>query len=247
MSVIVNGVTFTGDPCRVVSTTFNGRYVKAGERTMAHLFDTDEWMRKRHGCWIYVIQSAYNTGVAASAGTHDYDAVLDVLVINTKSGRRSWIKGQRRLRARGWYDWWRHTGSWYAPSTWHHHMISGGIIGVGCRVGYLVPGQCNDYLAKPPLNGLAGHSRDYSWHPENIASTHFDFDAWMKRKEQDVGYAEWEKADKDAFWADFATRGAPAVWNEDVNSKEPGNAQFQGKTFRGLLKEIFTNTKGTKA
>jgi len=30
--VTVNGIDFTGNPCRVVTGSFNGRYLRAGER-----------------------------------------------------------------------------------------------------------------------------------------------------------------------------------------------------------------------
>lgn len=243
MSVTVNGVTFTGDPCRVVETTFNGRYVKAGEATMAHLFDTDEWMRRKHGCWVYVIQSAYNTSVPASAGTHDYDKSLDVLVIS-KRGRRKWATGQRWLRQRGWADWWRHTGSWYRPSSWHHHMVSLTWLIDHCKVGIFVPGQISDYCAEPPRNGLSGHPVDPTWHPENIRSTIFNFDRWYRKQVEDMGYADWSQQDKDAFWADFDKRAPKAVWDAPVNSGDSGGEQFDGMSFRRWAKDLWNKTVG---
>lgn len=248
MSVAVNGIGFTGNECRVVTATWNGRTFTAGERTWAHLFATQEWLDKNHPGWyIYVLQGAYNTTVEASAGSHDKDGALDFLIIHRTSGARSWVRGQRWVRSQGWADWWRHTGSWHSPSSWHHHGISLGVIEAGCPTGFLIPDQVGDYLATPPRNGLADNARDFSWHPKNISATVFNYDRWLRQKEDEMGYAQWPKADKDAFWEDFAKRGAPAVWNEGVNTVDAGgDAAFRGMTFRSWAKDVWKTVKGGK-
>lgn len=213
---------------------------------MAHLFETDAWLRAHVACCLYVVQSAFNTGVPASAGTHDYDKVFDVYVIRLKSGRKVWVKGQRWLRRLGWADWWRHTGSWWNPSSWHHHMVCLSWLIDKCRVGIYVPGQVSDYCAEPPRNGLSGHPTDRTWHPENIRATIFDYDEWYRKQVEDMGYADWSKADKDAFWADFEQRGAKAVWDAPMNKGPEGRDDFSGKDFRWGIKSIFNFTKGGK-
>lgn len=179
-TITVNGIEFTGNPCRVVTGTFEGRYLKGGERLWAALFVLQAWLDKHHpGFYVYVVQSAYNTGVPASAGTHDFDGVIDVLIINRKNGRRVWLRGQRWMRRLGWAAWWRHTGSWFRPSSWHLHAILLGTISAGCPVGSLVKGQVDDYYGHD--SGLAGHLPDPTWHPKDINATVFDFPAWLAR------------------------------------------------------------------
>lgn len=186
--VTVNGVAFTGNPCRVLQGTFNGRSLKAGERVWAALIFLQAWLDKHHpGLYIYVIQSAYHEGYAPSAGTHDKDRVLDVAIINRRTGRRYWLRGRRWLRRHGWAAWWRHTGSWLRPSTWHIHMV---LLGGNCPVGYLVPDQIRDYYAHK--TGLIGHLLDPGWYPKNIDATVFDFEAWLQHQEDDMPYTPEE-------------------------------------------------------
>lgn len=174
--LVYKGINFTGDPCRVVTGTFNGRYLKAGERVWAALFDFQMWLDAEHpNLYLYVIQSAYNDTVPASAGTHDKDRVLDVAIVNRKTGRRVWFRGRRWLRSRGWAAWLRNTGSWLAPSSWHIHMV---LLGSDCPVGYLVPGQIKDYYQKK--SGLVGHIRDWSWFPKDIGATVFYYPGWLR-------------------------------------------------------------------
>ncbi len=181
--VTVNGIAFTGNPCQVVTGSFNGRYLKAGERVWAALFVLQAWLDRHHpDLYVYVIQSAYNTTVAASAGTHDKDGVIDVLIINRKTGRRVWLRGQWWMRRHGWAAWWRHTGSWYRPSSWHLHAILLGTISAGCPVGYLVPSQVDDYFGR--RSGLSGHLPDPTRHPKDINATIFNFPKWLHEQER---------------------------------------------------------------
>lgn len=178
--VTVNDVAFTGNPCRVVEGTFNGRWLKAGERVWAALFFLQAWLDLHHpDLYVYVIQSAYHDGYAPSAGTHDKDRVLDVAIINRRTGRRYWLRGRRWLRRFGWAAWWRHTGSWLRPSTWHIHMV---LLGGDCPIGYLVPAQISDYLNH--RTGLVGHLLEPGWYPDDIDATVFDFEAWLQAQEE---------------------------------------------------------------
>lgn len=154
-----------------------GDWVYGSLRTIAHLDQTSKRAAKRFGNEIEVFQGAYNDDVAASAGTHDKDAVLDVFIPNI-----SWKAMQRFLRAQGWAAWWR-----YPPSFGNHiHMIS---LGYTMPVGEFVPGQVDDYYAH--RDGLAGHAHDGTWHPDNIKATVFDFEQW--EKEMDTLDAEDRK------------------------------------------------------
>ena len=72
---------------------------------------------------LVIYQTCYHTGVDASAGTHDYDAVFDVWIAGGVLGADPW-RAQRFLRRCGWAAYFRHTGSWAARAAWHIHMIS---------------------------------------------------------------------------------------------------------------------------
>jgi hypothetical protein len=168
-------VTFLADrrtegtrPAEVIDTTLNGVTFRAGRRTAAHLAWTDDGARRR-GALLRVIQPCYNTGVGASAGTHDFDGVLDVEVEGM-----AWLDGQRFLREHGWAAWYR-----FPPTFGNHlHMVS-----LGCPgpVGVYVPGQVDDYYAH--RNGLKGHDRDVTWHPADIDSTVFDYPAYEETRD----------------------------------------------------------------
>lgn len=230
--VTVNGIGFTGDPCRVVTATWNGRTFTAGERTWAALFAFQAWLDKHHlGYFVYVIQGAYNTGVALSAGTHDKDRVLDVAIINRKTGRRLWVRGRRWLRAHGWAAWWRNSGSWLKPSTWHIHMV---LLGGACPVGYLIPAQIADYRGK--RSGLVGHIADLTWHPKDIDATVFNFAAWLRtQQEEQMEYKDWSTESKKQLAADVAS----AVLDADLNVKgDKGEPEFAGKSVRWGLKKL---------
>ena len=155
------------DPAEVVTVTLNGKTFRAGRRTAAHLAATDEALRAKSK-WLRIIQPCYNTGVDASAGTHDGDGCLDVEVVGM-----SWEDGQAELRALGWAAWFRP----YTPGLWgsHIHMVS-----LGCPgpVGVYVPGQVADYYAH--RSGLKGHAPDPSWHPRDIDATVFNYPAWTE-------------------------------------------------------------------
>lgn len=160
------------NPAAVVTwgRTTAGKVARMGARTAAHVDYTIYQLSKKHpGAVLHVIQSAYNTGVAASAGTHDKDGCIDVYIEGL-----DWLDAQAFLRSCGWAAWYR-----YPPLFGYHiHMIS-----LGCPgpLGIFVPGQISDYYHH--RNGLAGHAADDTWHPANIDNTIFDYAAWLKVKE----------------------------------------------------------------
>lgn len=173
--------------------TIAGRTFKCSNRVAWHLRWTILVLGLRFPkARLYVYQTCYHQGVAASAGTHDFDACFDVKIIGL-----DWWKAQQFLRRRGWAAWYRHTGSWSSPSGWHIHMISlppglpanptaldvqHAFEALGIRVGIFVPGQVDDYYAH--ALGLKDQHRaglDHSWFPDNINRTVFRRRWWTRR------------------------------------------------------------------
>lgn len=178
---------------------------EASRRTTWHLRWTIYMLKLRHpSARLRIIQTCYNRTIAASAGTHDYDGVLDVEIVGL-----DWWKAQAFLRRRGWAAWFRHTGSWAPRSNWHIHMISlptglpanptplqvgQAYKALGIKVGQYVDGgyttrgavcatsQVDDYYAH--ALGLSGQHRageDTSWFPDNINKTVFRRSLWFNR------------------------------------------------------------------
>lgn len=148
--------------------TIYGKKAYMGRRTGAHLDATIAKLKSVYpNAKLHIIQSAYNTGVKASAGTHDKDACLDVYIEGL-----DWWTAQAFLRKCGWAAWYR-----YPPKFGRHiHMIS---LGYGAApVGYLVPGQVEDYYHH--RTGLVGHAADPSWHPVDIGTTIFNYDLYVR-------------------------------------------------------------------
>lgn len=161
--------------------TTGGKTAKMGRRTAAHLDYTIWRLSVEHpGAVLHVIQSAYNTGVPQSAGTHDRDGCLDVYIEGL-----DWWTQQSFLRKHGWAAWYR-----FPPAFGRHiHMIS-----LGCPgpVGIFVPGQVDDYYRHAlGLKGQHNSGADRSWFPPDIDKTIFDYDAWLAiKKELDMNHAE---------------------------------------------------------
>lgn len=179
------------------TVTIAGTTFRAARRTIWHLRWTIYVLRLRYPkARLVIYQTCYHTGVSASAGTHDFDAVFDVWITGGVLGRDPW-RAQRFLRRHGWAAWFRHTGSWASRSAWHIHMISlppglpanptptdvlAAYHRLGIRVGVYVPGQVDDYYAH--ALGLAGQHHagdDPSWHPKNITRTAFRRALWFNR------------------------------------------------------------------
>lgn len=183
-----------GDGAEVIEVTFGGQTFRAGRRTAAHLEFTAERLEEHEpDARLVVIQPPFNTGVDASAGTHDFDGVLDVAILGM-----DWFPAQRFLRECGWAAWFR-----TPPFSPHIHMISLGCPG---RLGEFVPGQILDYFNH--AFGLAGQHEpgsDTSWFPDDIEATEFDFAAW------EAGMAtpkDWTAED----WAEIEKRLPGMVW-----------------------------------
>lgn len=146
-------------------TTIFGGVIKGSRRSVAWLEFIDQECHKK-GLVFRVIQSAYNTGVDASAGTHDFDACYDVFIEGL-----DWPEMQRFLRARGGGAWWRRPEQGFSN---HIHVIvlpePRGSHDFTKRVGILVPQQVIDYYnhALGLSSSVGGHNpgSDPSWHPD---------------------------------------------------------------------------------
>jgi hypothetical protein len=124
-------------------------------------------MRDRKQYSLRIIQGSFNTTVEVSAGTHDYDAVLDIEIVGM-----SWYDAQRWLRSQGWAAWVRTPAQGFS---YHIHMISIPTYKQRwvARVGEYVPGQIDDYYAHE--DGLAGGGHDNTWFPSSIRNTIFNY------------------------------------------------------------------------
>jgi hypothetical protein len=152
-----------------------GRKFKCTKRTAALLDRTKARLKKKaekdkKNYYLRIIQGCYNTTVEASAGTHDFDACLDVEIVGM-----DWFEAQRWLRSQGWAAWVR------VPPTfsYHIHMIALPPYKTNfvSRVGIYVPGQVTDYYAH--RSGLVGSAYDNTWHPDNIKNTIFNYTLYM--------------------------------------------------------------------
>lgn len=169
-----------GDGSKIVYHTqpnIYGRYFKCSKRTSAHLDWTKQQLAKKaekdgKAYRLIIIQGCFNTGVSASAGTHDYDSCLDV-----KIEGMTWAAAQKFLRSCGWAAWWRKPSQ--GPWSDHIHMASlpKYMLQFVARVGVYVPGQVQAYYAKK--SGLASGAADPTWHPKDIRATIFQYRAYI--------------------------------------------------------------------
>lgn len=172
----------------------SGRKVIGSLRTIAHLDRTNNLAKKHFGKEIEVIQPCYNKSVKASAGTHDYDACLDVRIRGV-----SWWTQQKFFRANGWGAYYRSPAQGFSN---HIHMFSLPVQEgtsrsddykvSGFKVGRFVDGgfstvgrlvassQIEDYYGR--RNALANHAKDPSWFPSNIKATIFNLKAYQDRR-----------------------------------------------------------------
>jgi len=158
-------------------TNIYGQKFKCSRRTAAHIDKTRYRLRKlgekrKKTYTLRIIQGSFNTSVSASAGTHDYDACLDVQIIGM-----DWYEAQKFLRRQGWAAWVRTPAQGFS---WHIHMISLPKYKKRfvARVGEWVPGQIDAYYAHN--DGLAGGgSPDNTWHPKSIINSIFRYNLWL--------------------------------------------------------------------
>lgn len=182
--------------------TVLGKTFRSSNRTYAHLLWTIAELKRHYPtARLVIIQTCYNTGVDASAGTHDFDGVFDVRIVGL-----GWWDAQLFLRRCGWAAWYR-----YPPLFGEHiHMcsipegltnlptidqIDAAYTRLGIQVGIYVPGQIDDYFAH--AIGLKGQHRagaDRSRFPRNIAATIYRY-----QEDDLMSFNDWTDADKKAF------------------------------------------------
>lgn len=164
----------TYDPADKVvwGRTVTGKRAVMGRRTAAHLDATIIRLRKvAPDAELRLLQSAYNTGVDASAGTHNLDAVNDWEIVGM-----GWWDAQAFMRRCGWAAWYRHAPEFPAE---HIHGIS---LGYGdAPVGVFVPGQVTDYYNHAfGLKDQHEPGCDKSWYPPDIDATVFKYRRFIR-------------------------------------------------------------------
>ena len=175
------------DPAMMVKwskTASNGKTVKGSLRTICHINRLNNIATKKYGTGIVIIQPPYNTTVAASAGTHDFDACFDWWIPGV-----GWWEMQRFGRANGaggWYRHWplfgNHQHSFTLPPR-EGRIHTDDFAVSGFRVGQFVPGQLDDYYRHAfGLKGQHASNSDKSWFPQDIDATIFDLNAYIKRR-----------------------------------------------------------------
>lgn len=169
-----------------------GQQVTGSFRHICHLEHLDQLSVKEFGQHVVVVQSAYNKGVKASAGTHDYDACVDLEIPNV-----SWTAQQRFFRFNGLAAWartpeqgfMRHIHGFTLPPAEGRDRSDDFAI-AGFTVGRFIDGGWSLYGRKNAAaqveayyahrDGLKSNKADKSWFPPNIEATIFDLPAFIK-------------------------------------------------------------------
>lgn len=180
--------------------TISGKEIRGSFRSICHLDRLNRLAYRRWGVGIQVIQSAWNTTVAASKGTHDYDSVFDVWI----PGVDPWVQ-QRFFRRNGLGGWMRKPPLF----GWHYHgftlpvregknvnddwKLQGFKVGIYVDGGYSITGslvtssQIEDYYNR--AFGLANQhapNSDKSWHPSRtgggIPATVFNLQSFVNNR-----------------------------------------------------------------
>jgi hypothetical protein len=190
------------DPCEKITydqTNVFGDKFEIGRRTAGHLDWTKQQLAKQiPGARIAIIQGTYHKGFPPSAGTHDFDRALDVMILDPDGEIFDYDRAQRFFRLQGWAAW--HRTPQQSPKFSHHiHMVSLG--GADCPVGDLIPAQIADYRNHAfGLEDKHEQGSDRSFFPPDIDATIFDYNAYL---EDQMPYRDWPQADKEALVNDI--------------------------------------------
>ncbi len=185
-----------------------GRRYKGSFRTVCHMVRLNNLAKARFGREITVIQPDWNTGVPASAGTHDFDATWDVYI----PGVDWWVQ-QRFFRRNGFACWFRH------PPLFGYHIhgfslppqegqsrsddfkVHGFKVGIYVDGGYssrgrlITSSQIEDYYNEAfGLSGMHTPHSDRSWFPDNKRATIFDLHAFVQHQQDKVKRLAKKKA-----------------------------------------------------
>lgn len=190
-------------PTDMVKWVHGGKRYKMSFRTACAMARLNNLAKAKYGVEITVIQPCFNTTVAASAGTHDYDCCFDLYIPGV-----AWLEQQRFFRANGFACWYRH------PPAFGYHIhgfvlppqegqsrsddfkVHGFKVGLYVDGGYSTRGrlvsssQIQDYYNH--AFGLAGQHNsgtDHSWFPDDIGATIFDLKAFVGRRVRDADRA----------------------------------------------------------
>ena len=191
-----------------------GRVVRGSLFFIAALDTMDQKAIKRFGQGVSVIQTAYNTDVEASAGTHDYDNCIDWEIPGVAA-----FTAQTFARFEcGMADWARTPAQGF-PLHNHGFFLPPG--------GYIFPFKVGKYIDGGKSLGLSGYSSqltDYWNEAYGLAGMHhqssdptpfpsdaakmagiFNLDRYIqKQKEQEMEYSDWSEASKRELAGDIA-------------------------------------------
>ena len=176
----------------------SGRKVTGSFRTICHIEYLDQQARKTFGVGLSIFQPPYTKGYKPSAGTHDYDACIDVEIPGVK-----WSTQQRFFRKHGLGCWWR------KPPTFINHIHGftlppqEGVVRsddfsiFGFTVGKYIDGGWSLYgrkVASAQIDAYYEHrfglksdphtGKDPSWFPPDIKATIFNLPAFVIAQRQ---------------------------------------------------------------
>ena len=228
MSATPPEVLLKGPALEVIEFNFGGMTSEATRRGFAHLW---EFQRRAQimvpGCWLRIIQPAFNRGVKASAGTHDKADVWDYEIV----GWDNWFAESQLARRLGFTDWVRHPGQGFS---WHHHAISRGL--PDHMYGDLVPAQIADYRNHAlGLKDLHTPGNDPQCTMSHKIEPLFNYEAWKKR------YTMLDPSDK--LWLQKTI----AAETEDAVAAALKDAKNLQLITNGVMAEnVFTKANGDK-
>lgn len=242
------------DIVRWSKKTTGGKPITGLFRTIAHLDYLYHEAMRVFSKPLRVIQPPFNTGVPASAGTHDYDACWDGYISGVP-----WLTQQAFFRQRGLACWYRkppafsdHIHGFPLPPRIGTNVSDDFDLG-GFKVGKYVDGgwstvgdrkfssQIEDYYEHK--TGLAGHANDPTWFPPSIEATIFDLPAYIRSKRQENAVPA-----KDVFgvaWNAKVKRDPKKVQQEFTNLRVNNDPEFiaaqEVEGYRGALKKALPN------
>lgn len=191
------------DMVKWTKRTTGGKEIRGTFRTICAMDRINRLCYRRFGVGLSIIQSDWNTGVSASAGTHDFDACFDVWI----NGVDPWV-AQRFLRRQGFGCWVRKPPLF----GWHIHgfvlpvqegqsrsddfKVHGTKVGVYVDGGYSTRGrlvtssQIQDYYSHAfGLSGMHNAFSDRSWYPKNVSATIFDLKHYVSNRQKEMAKA----------------------------------------------------------
>lgn len=149
----------------------SGRTVRATRQAFQHFDRVDQKVSGK----LVIVQGAFVTGTAASAGTHDKAGCLDIRTWNlTNDERFVAIREARRLMAAAWY---RHPGQNFDP---HIHWV---LIG-DQPMASLAAAQVDMY--RKGFNGLGWyeHKDDFPYRPPKITDYAYQEDDMFEKEDR---------------------------------------------------------------